>query len=57
MNYPVPVVYENRVLWSLEPLGLPEHTRLTVTVTVRKAKRAPFGIGRGPRLLFCAIHW
>lgn len=34
MNYRVPVIYEKGVLRPLEPLDLPEHTKLTVTVSV-----------------------
>jgi predicted DNA-binding antitoxin AbrB/MazE fold protein len=37
MNYRVPVIYEKGVLRLLEPLDLPEHTKLTVTVSVPKA--------------------
>ena len=37
MNYRVPVIYEKGVLRLLEPLDVPEHTRLTVTVSVPKA--------------------
>jgi len=36
MDYRVPAVYEKGVLRLLEPLDLPEHTRLTVTVRVPK---------------------
>ena len=38
MNYRVPAVYEKGVLRLLEPLDLPEHTRLTVTVRVSRAR-------------------
>jgi hypothetical protein len=38
MNYRVPVVYEKGVLRPLEPLDLPEHTRLTVTVSLRRGR-------------------
>jgi predicted DNA-binding antitoxin AbrB/MazE fold protein len=34
MDYRVPAVYEKGVLRLLEPLDLPEHTKLTVTVKV-----------------------
>lgn len=33
MNYQVPAVYEKGVLRLLEPLDLPEHTKVTVTVS------------------------
>jgi predicted DNA-binding antitoxin AbrB/MazE fold protein len=36
MDYRVPAVYEKGVLRLLEPLDLPEHTKLTVTVKVSK---------------------
>ena len=36
MNYQVAAVYEKGVLRLLEPLDLPEHTQLTVTVVMRK---------------------
>jgi predicted DNA-binding antitoxin AbrB/MazE fold protein len=36
MDYRVPVIYEKGVLRLLEPLDLPEHTKLTVTVSVPK---------------------
>jgi predicted DNA-binding antitoxin AbrB/MazE fold protein len=38
MDYRVPAVYEKGVLRLLEPLDLPEHTRLTVTVKVSKPR-------------------
>lgn len=34
MNHRVPAVYEKGLLRLLEPLDLPEHTKLTVTVSV-----------------------
>jgi predicted DNA-binding antitoxin AbrB/MazE fold protein len=37
MNRRVPVIYEKGVLRLLELLDLPEHTKLTVTVSVPKA--------------------
>ena len=43
MDYRVPAVYEKGVLRLLEPLDLPEHTKLTVTVkvsTTRERARA-----------------
>jgi predicted DNA-binding antitoxin AbrB/MazE fold protein len=36
MDYRVPAVYEKGVLRLLEPLDLPEHTMLTVTIKVSK---------------------
>ncbi len=36
MDYRVPAVYEKGVLRLLEPLDLPEHTKLTVMVRVSK---------------------
>jgi predicted DNA-binding antitoxin AbrB/MazE fold protein len=36
MDYRVPAVYEKGVLRLLEPLDLPEHSKLTVTVKVSK---------------------
>ena len=38
MNYQVPVIYEKGVLRLLEPLDLPEHTKLTVTISIPKAR-------------------
>jgi predicted DNA-binding antitoxin AbrB/MazE fold protein len=38
MDYRVPAVYEKGVLRLLEPLDLPEHTKLTVTVKVSKTR-------------------
>ncbi len=38
MDYRVPAVYEKGVLRLLEPLDLPEHTRLTVTVRVARTR-------------------
>jgi hypothetical protein len=38
MNYRVPVVYEKGVLRPLEPLDLPEHTRLMVTVSLGRGR-------------------
>ncbi|MBN1137446.1 MAG: antitoxin family protein [Anaerolineae bacterium] len=38
MNYRVPAIYEKGVLRLLEPLDLPEHTNLTVTVRVSKTR-------------------
>jgi predicted DNA-binding antitoxin AbrB/MazE fold protein len=44
MNHRVPVIYENGVLRLLEPLDLPEHTKLTVTVSLAGAgKRTDAG--------------
>lgn len=40
MNYRVPVVYEKGVLRPLEPLDLPEHTRLMVTVSLRRDRES-----------------
>lgn len=39
MNYQVPAIYEKGVLRLLETLDLPEHTRLTVTVSMPKARQ------------------
>jgi len=39
MDYQVPVVYEQGVLRPLEPLDLPEHTKLTVTVSLRRGRK------------------
>jgi hypothetical protein len=36
MSFQVPVVYEKGVLRPLKPLDLPEHTQLTVTVSMPK---------------------
>jgi predicted DNA-binding antitoxin AbrB/MazE fold protein len=36
MDYRVPVIYEKGVLRLLQPLDLPEHTKLTVTVSMPK---------------------
>ena len=38
MDYRVPAVYEKGILRLLEPLDLPEHTKLTVTVQVSKTR-------------------
>lgn len=38
MNYRVPVIYEKGVLRLLEPLDLPEHTKLTVTVSIPETR-------------------
>jgi predicted DNA-binding antitoxin AbrB/MazE fold protein len=39
MDYRVPAVYEEKgILRLLEPLDLPEHTKLTVTVKVSKTR-------------------
>ena len=38
MDHQVPAVYEKGVLRLLEPLDVPEHTRLTVTVRVSNTR-------------------
>jgi hypothetical protein len=43
MDYRIPAIYEEGILRLLEPLDLPEHTRLMVTVRLSKTrKRASF---------------
>lgn len=41
MNYRVPAVYEKGVLRLLEPLDLPEHAKVTVTVSQSREPRRP----------------
>ena len=41
MNYRVPAIYEKGVLRLLEPLDLPEHSRVTVTVSQTRGQGKP----------------
>jgi predicted DNA-binding antitoxin AbrB/MazE fold protein len=50
MNVRVAAVYENGALRLLEPLDLPEHTRLTVTVSLPRA--AGRATSASPRLRY-----
>ena len=41
MSYRVPAIYEKGTLRLLEPLDLPEHTQVTVTVSRTRGKGKP----------------